>query len=74
LDYEMPEIDGFTAFKIFKTNLKTQNTPIVFLTAVSDRKRIMEVVELHPAAYLLKPINQEMLIQTIVDLIGKDED
>lgn len=71
LDYEMPEIDGITAFKIFKTHLKTKDKPIVFLTAVSDKRRIMEVVALKPAAYLLKPINPDMIKKTIEDLIGK---
>ncbi len=67
LDYEMPEIDGYEAYKHFKRNHDTKDIPIVFLTGVSDKKRIAEVASLDPkpAGYLLKPIDADLLKEMI---------
>jgi len=65
LDYEMPGTDGYTAMQILKTNIKTKDWPIVFLTGVSDKKRISEVIALKPAGYLLKPVDAVVLKKTI---------
>lgn len=71
LDYEMPEVNGYTALQIFKSDLRIKDWPIVFLTGVSDKKRILEVAELKPAGYLLKPIDADMLKETIKNLLDK---
>lgn len=70
LDYEMPEIDGFEAYKLYKSDPVTKDIPVVFLTGVSDKNRISEVVSLNPkpAGYLLKPIDADILKETISKL------
>lgn len=72
LDYEMPEINGYEAYQYFVTNPQTEKTPVIFLTGVSDKQRISEVVSLNPkpAGYLLKPIDAEMLKNTIKNVLG----
>ena len=45
------------------------NIPVVFLTGVSDRKKIQEVLSLKPQGYVLKPINMDKLFETIYKLI-----
>ncbi len=72
LDYEMPEVDGFEAYKYFVSEPKTKDTPVVFLTGVSDKKRISEVVSLEPkpAGYLLKPIDADILKDTIKKILS----
>ncbi|MCD4668061.1 MAG: response regulator, partial [Sulfurimonas sp.] len=40
LDIMMPEIDGFEAAKMIKSNKKTKNIPVVFLTAKNDNETI----------------------------------
>jgi len=36
LDIKMPDMDGFKGCKILKSNLNTQNIPVIFLTALND--------------------------------------
>ena len=69
LDYEMPETDGFTALQLIKTNPRLIEIPVVFLTGVSDRERVMKLIPYKPEGYLLKPIDAEQLKETIKNLI-----
>ena len=48
-----------------------KDIPVVFLTGVQDRQHIAEVLQLKPAAYLLKPANADTIYDTI-DKIFKD--
>lgn len=68
LDYEMPIETGAEIFRRLKKNPKAENIPVCFLTGVSDREKIMEVMSLKPHGYLLKPIDMDMLQATIKNL------
>ncbi len=69
LDYEMPIETGADVFKRIKKNPKAAHIPVCFLTGVSDREKIMDVMALKPHGYLLKPIDMNMLTITIKNLI-----
>lgn len=69
LDYEMPVKTGAEVLKDIKKFDKTNEIPICFLTGVSDREKIMEILSLRPNAYMLKPVNMEQLLTTISNLI-----
>lgn len=62
LDYEMPVCDGKMTFEMLKSNPDTESIPIFFLTAVAEKNKIIEVLELEPEGYILKPIKGEKLI------------
>lgn len=68
LDYEMPGQTGADIFRKLKANDRTGNIPICFLTGISDREKIMEVMSLKPNSYLLKPIDMDMLKAAITNL------
>lgn len=68
LDYEMPGLTGADIFRKLKVNEKTVNIPVCFLTGISDREKIMEVMSLRPHSYLLKPIDMDMLKAAITNL------
>ena len=68
LDYEMPIETGADIFRRIKNNPKAAHIPVCFLTGVSDREKIMEVMSLKPHGYLLKPIDMDMLSSTIKNL------
>lgn len=70
LDYEMPIETGADVFRRLKKNPKSADIPVCFLTGVSDRAKIMEVMSLKPHGYILKPIDMDMLTSTIKNLIG----
>ena len=65
LDYEMPIETGAEIFRRIKKNPKASHIPVCFLTGVTDRQKILEVMALKPHGYLLKPIDMDMLSATI---------
>lgn len=71
LDYEMPVCDGRQTFEMIRNDEDIKDIPVVFLTAVADKKHIAAVLQLNPAGYLLKPPNIEVLkekIETVINL------
>ena len=65
LDYEMPEWDGKRTMEEIRNDEELKDTPIVFLTSVADKAHIAAVLAMKPSGYLLKPIEQQVLIDTI---------
>ena len=71
LDYEMPIMNGAEVLKKLRENTDTKDIPVVFLTGVSNRSTIQEVLAMKPQGYLLKPIDSENLFKVIMDVLGK---
>lgn len=71
LDYEMPEENGAEVLEKIRANESTKNLPVVFLTGIKDKEKIKKVLSLKPQGYLLKPINHDMLVQTINQVLKK---
>ncbi len=70
LDYEMPDENGPAIFKKIREREAFANTPIIFLTGISEREKITTALTLKPQGYLLKPIDKEKLLGTIEKFIG----
>lgn len=70
LDYEMPGEKGSEVFQKIRANQKMKDVPVVFLTGVTDKKKIVEVLSLKPQGYLVKPIDMEKLSSTIKGILG----
>lgn len=62
LDVMMPEMDGFEVCDILKSKPEYQNLPIIFLTAVGEKSKIVKGFELGGVDYITKPFNKEELI------------
>ena len=69
LDYEMPGENGPAVREQLRANEATKDIPVVFLTGVTETKKIQEALMLKPQSYLLKPVNREKLLSTIESLI-----
>ena len=65
LDYEMPRMDGKETLEELRKTEETQMIPVVFLTGVADKESIAAVLKLKPQGYLLKPIEQSRMMETI---------
>lgn len=70
LDYEMPGENGPAVLEQLRASDETKDIPVVFLTGVTEKKKIAEVLVLKPQSYLLKPIDREKLLSTIEKIIG----
>jgi CheY-like chemotaxis protein len=68
LDYEMPIMTGTEVFRRIRSNPAYNRIPVCFLTGVSERSKVEEILALKPRGYLLKPINMEMLLATVANL------
>jgi PAS domain S-box len=61
LDVQMPGMDGFEVVQILKSNKRTRNTPVIFVTAeLKDHKYAVKGYEEGAVDYLLKPLNPEI--------------
>ncbi|MCK5720550.1 MAG: hybrid sensor histidine kinase/response regulator [Thiomargarita sp.] len=65
LDIMMPGISGFEVCKSLKSNAKTKEIPIIFLTAKTEKEDIITGLELGAVDYVTKPFNQKELITRI---------
>ena len=57
LDINMPEHDGFEVCKMLKSDPKTKEIPVVFLTAQTDIEYISKAFEVGGIDYITKPFN-----------------
>ena len=65
LDYEMPVITGAKVLEMIRSEIATQDIPVMFLTSKNDRESVMQVVALKPERYLLKTMPPEEWLQNI---------
>lgn len=64
MDVQMPKMDGLTATKLIKNNLKYTN-PIIALTAFADESNVKECLSCGMSGFLSKPIKRMNLRQII---------
>ncbi len=75
LDVAMPEVDGIALLKLVRENeafynvSKEDQLPIILVTAHKDR--LSEAVELGCKEHVLKPIDPDVLIDTIKKVVGQ---
>lgn len=70
LDYEMPEGSGDEVLATIRNFDKTKDIPVLFLTGVADPQKIKRVLAFKPEGYLLKPIDQQKLLEAVKEQIG----
>ncbi len=71
LDYEMPGMNGNATFETILQIDSIRMIPVIFLTGVSDRERVSQVLDKHPAGYTLKPPDKDKLIEQIESVLEK---
>ncbi|MCR5218200.1 response regulator [Treponema sp.] len=69
LDYEMPELNGIQVLDKIRRNPLTNKIPVVFLTGNRDPIKVKEALSHKPEGYVLKPINNEKLKETIYKIL-----
>lgn len=55
-DIMMPKMDGIELLRQSRSMPRYQNTPFVFVTAISDKAHIMKAREYNVNGYILKPV------------------
>jgi diguanylate cyclase (GGDEF)-like protein len=65
LDIMMPEMDGYTLCQKLKSNSKTKNIPVIFITAKTDDDSIEKAFEVGGIDYVSKPFRPRELLARI---------
>ncbi|MGK3990906.1 response regulator [Sorangium sp. So ce136] len=76
LDINMPEIDGFETATLVRQRRSTRHTPIIFLTAHTDRVYVERSYSLGAVDYIMTPFAPEVLrtkVSVFVDLFKKTQ-
>jgi len=69
LDWHMPGMDGIELAKAIRHSKDVQNTALIMLTSVEDHVEAAKIKELGFAGYLVKPVRQSRLLDTIAESI-----
>lgn len=70
LDLAMPGMDGTEAYRILKGNPKTAEIPVMIFTVHDPEDMPADVCNLGCAGYLSKPVNRDMLRNSINDALS----
>lgn len=71
LDVMMPGLDGYEVCRRLKQNEQTRLLPIVFVTALNDRRARLRAIEAGGDDFLSKPFDQLELSARIRSLVGQ---
>ena len=71
LDYEMPVISGPQVLEMIRSETKVDNIPVMFLTGKGDRESVLKVLALKPEGYLLKSLNREQILASLIEFFDK---
>jgi signal transduction histidine kinase/DNA-binding LacI/PurR family transcriptional regulator/DNA-binding response OmpR family regulator/HPt (histidine-containing phosphotransfer) domain-containing protein len=74
LDMQMPGMDGEQMTKAIKDDPFVRNVKIIILTSIGQRGDAARLQALGCAGYLVKPLRQQMLYDTITAVLGRKED
>ena len=69
LDYMMPEWDGASTFQLIRSTPNGKKIPIVFLTGVADKDKVMECLALKPQGYLVKPVTKAAVLTKLKEIV-----
>ncbi len=79
LDVNMPEIDGFETFRALRSDLATEDIPIIMLTAINEidpsERKDEAWMEEHfglngPEGFVDKPVDPTFLLNTVFGVVG----
>ena len=70
----MPEIDGFEMLKLIKEKEELKNVPVIFLTSNNGQNEVIDAIKGGAKDYIIKPINEELLIEKVNKIFGIEKD
>ncbi len=72
IDWMMPEMDGITTLQKIREKAELVHIPVILMTAFG-REEVMKQAEAAGVnAFLIKPIKQSVLLDTIMDVFGHE--
>ena len=65
LDVQLPEINGIEVCRILKSDTRTKDIPVIFVTVASDKTSLVEGFQAGAVDYITKPFKKEELLARI---------
>lgn len=72
LDWEMPVMNGNEFLKKIKADKRYRSIPVIMLSAVSEKDKIIDAIRAGAKQYITKPFSGEDLQVKIVQALGLD--
>ncbi len=69
LDIMMPGFDGFSTLMLLKENPGTKDIPVIMLTAVGKKEKVVAAFKDGAAGYVLKPFKEDTLRNKIESVL-----
>ena len=69
VDWNMPNMDGLTFVKAWRTTNKS--TPIIMVTTEAEKSRVIEAIKAGVNNYVVKPFTPDLLSQRITETLTK---
>jgi CheY-like chemotaxis protein len=73
LDMQMPEMDGEETLRAIKDDPELKDVVVIILTSVGVRGDVARLEALGCAGYLMKPIKQSQLFDTIITVLSRQK-
>ena len=71
LDFQMPVMNGLKTQELIRKREDLKDTPVIFLTAASDRDTVMKAGLMGVADYIKKPFMPQDLIDRVSQALAK---
>lgn len=72
LDVEMPVMGGHEFLKTVKQDERYQSIPVIMLTSVSQKEKVIEAVRSGAKQYITKPFSGEDVLAKIIQTVGME--
>lgn len=72
LDVEMPVMDGYEFLRTVKQDSRYQAIPVIMLTSVSQKEKVIEAVRIGAKQYITKPFSGEDVLAKIIQTVGME--
>ncbi|RQW83055.1 MAG: response regulator, partial [Geobacter sp.] len=70
LDVVMPNLDGFKVCQFLKSNEKTRDIPVVFMTSLAETSDKIRAFRMGAADYITKPFQAEEVLARVETLLS----
>ncbi len=70
LDVEMPVMNGHEFLKKIKENRRYRAIPVIMLTSVSQKEKVIDAIRSGARQYITKPFSGEDVLAKIIQTIG----
>jgi len=72
LDLMMPNLDGLRMLKVIKILEDIKNLPVIVISGHTDKNNVISALQAGAVKVISKPLNKDVLIRSINEVLGKD--